>query len=80
MDVREKIKKVAVLGAGDMGHGIAEVCAIAGYEVWMRDIKEEFVERGMARIKESLEKLKVKGKVDNVENVLSRLHPVWKGR
>jgi len=75
MDIREKIKKVAVLGAGDMGHGIAEVWAIAGYEVWMRDIKEEFVERGMARIKKSLEKLKAKGKVDEVEKVLSRLHP-----
>ncbi|WP_290724981.1 3-hydroxyacyl-CoA dehydrogenase [Archaeoglobus sp.] len=74
MDIREKIKKVAVLGAGDMGHGIAEVCAIAGYEVWMRDIREEFVERGMARIKESLEKLEGKGKVDD-KKVLSRLHP-----
>jgi 3-hydroxyacyl-CoA dehydrogenase len=30
-----KIEKVAVLGAGEMGHGIAENCAIAGYEVWM---------------------------------------------
>ncbi|MQK95627.1 3-hydroxyacyl-CoA dehydrogenase NAD-binding domain-containing protein, partial [Escherichia coli] len=45
-----EIKKVAVLGAGDMGHGIAEVCAIAGYEVTMRDIKQEFVDRGMERI------------------------------
>jgi|GEM_PF-3782820 len=34
-----EIKKIAVLGAGDMGHGIAEVSAMAGYEVWMRDIK-----------------------------------------
>ena len=30
-----KIEKVAVFGAGEMGHGIAENCAIAGYEVWM---------------------------------------------
>lgn len=28
-----------------MGHGIAELCAIAGYDVWMRDIKQEFIER-----------------------------------
>ncbi|MEM0088310.1 MAG: 3-hydroxyacyl-CoA dehydrogenase NAD-binding domain-containing protein [Archaeoglobaceae archaeon] len=69
------IKKVAVLGAGDMGHGIAEVCAIAGYEVTMRDIKQEFVDRGMERIKQSLLKLQEKGRVENAEAVLSRIKP-----
>ena len=76
MDVKEKIKKVAVLGAGDMGHGIAEVCAMVGYEVTMRDIKQEFVDRGMNRIKESLAKLQEKGKIPNAEEVLSRIKPV----
>jgi enoyl-CoA hydratase/3-hydroxyacyl-CoA dehydrogenase len=75
MGVKEKIKKVAVLGAGDMGHGIAEVCAIAGYEVWMRDIKQEFVERGMERIKQSLAKLQEKGRVKSADEVLLRIHP-----
>ncbi|MDK2795145.1 MAG: enoyl-CoA hydratase / 3-hydroxyacyl-CoA dehydrogenase [Archaeoglobaceae archaeon] len=70
-----EIKKIAVLGAGDMGHGIAEVSAIAGYEVWMRDIKQEFVDRGMERIKQSLVKLQEKGKIENVEQVLARIHP-----
>ncbi|NHW88273.1 MAG: NAD(P)-binding domain-containing protein [Archaeoglobales archaeon] len=70
-----EIKKVAVLGAGDMGHGIAEVCAIAGYEVTMRDIKQEFVDRGMERIKQSLLKLQEKGRVQNPELVLSRIKP-----
>ncbi|MEG9195199.1 MAG: 3-hydroxyacyl-CoA dehydrogenase/enoyl-CoA hydratase family protein [Candidatus Methanoglobus sp.] len=70
-----EIKKVAVLGAGDMGHGIAEVSAIAGYEVWMRDIKKEFVDRGMERIKQSLLKLQEKGKISNVEEVIARIHP-----
>uniref|UniRef100_A0A7J2TIQ7 3-hydroxyacyl-CoA dehydrogenase n=1 Tax=Archaeoglobus fulgidus TaxID=2234 RepID=A0A7J2TIQ7_ARCFL len=70
-----EIKKVAVLGAGDMGHGIAEVCAIAGYEVTMRDIKQEFVDRGMERIKQSLLKLQEKGRVQNAEEVLSRIKP-----
>ncbi|MEM0351095.1 MAG: 3-hydroxyacyl-CoA dehydrogenase NAD-binding domain-containing protein [Archaeoglobaceae archaeon] len=70
-----EIKKVAVLGAGDMGHGIAEVCAMAGYEVTMRDIKQEFLERGMERIKQSLIKLREKGRIDDVDAVLSRIKP-----
>ena len=63
MDVREKIKNVAVLGAGLMGHGIAEVAAMAGYNVTMSDIKQEFIDRGMNMIKESLAKLEQKGKI-----------------
>ncbi len=73
MDVRERIRKVAVLGAGLMGHGIAEVCAIAGYEVTMRDIKQEFIDRGMNMIKESLAKLEQKGKIKSAEEALSRI-------
>jgi len=49
-----KIEKVAVFGAGEMGHGIAENCAIADYEVWMRDLTDEALNRAMARIKEGL--------------------------
>jgi len=59
----EDIKTVAVLGAGDMGHGIAEVALIAGYKVFLRDIKGGFVDKGVSRIYESLEKLVTKGKV-----------------
>jgi len=57
------IKTVAVLGAGDMGHGIAEVALLAGCKVYLRDIKTEFVDKGAKRIKESLAKLTKKGKV-----------------
>ena len=46
----EDIKHVAVIGAGDMGHGIAQVSLMAGYTVSMYDIKDEFVERGKGRI------------------------------
>ena len=49
-----EIKKIAVLGAGVMGHGIAQVCAQAGYEVNMRDIKDEFVQSGISKIKKFL--------------------------
>ena len=53
MDVAD-IKTVAVIGAGDMGHGIAEVALMAGYKVYLRDINQEFVDRGVARIREKL--------------------------
>ena len=51
------IEKIAVLGAGQMGNGITQVAACAGYEVTMIDIKEEFVDKGIATIEKSLAKL-----------------------
>jgi len=59
----EDIKKIAVIGAGDMGHGIAEVALLTGYKVAMSDIKQEFVDRGYNRIKESLAKFVEKQKI-----------------
>ena len=59
----EDIKKIAVMGAGDMGHGIAEVALLAGYKVAMRDIEQRFVDKGLTRIKESLDKLTEKQKI-----------------
>lgn len=57
------IKKVGVIGAGTMGNGIAQVFAAAGYEVLMRDIKEEFVARGLATIKKNLERMQSRNKI-----------------
>ena len=51
------IAKLAVLGAGQMGNGITQVAACAGYDVTMIDIKQEFVDRGIAAIEKSLAKL-----------------------
>ena len=51
------IEKIAVLGAGQMGNGITQVAACAGYEVTMIDIKQEFVDKGIATIEKSLSKL-----------------------
>lgn len=59
----EDVKSIAVIGAGDMGHGIAEVALIAGYRVWLRDINQALVDRGVGRITDSLEKLVSKGNV-----------------
>jgi len=71
----DDIKTVAVLGAGDMGHGIAEVALITGYRVNLYDIKQEFVEKGQRRIMESLDKLASKGRVptEHVEKIRDEL-------
>ena len=59
----EDVDTIAVLGAGNMGHGITEVAALAGYEVTMRDIEEEFVESGYDDIEWSLGKLADSGQL-----------------
>lgn len=51
------INKIAVLGAGQMGNGITQVAACAGYQVTMIDIQQEYVDRGIAAIEKSLAKL-----------------------
>jgi enoyl-CoA hydratase/3-hydroxyacyl-CoA dehydrogenase len=56
MDV-DDIETIAVLGAGNMGHGIAEVAAMAGFDVNLRDVKPEFVQDGYDQIEWSLGKL-----------------------
>ncbi|WP_436344777.1 3-hydroxyacyl-CoA dehydrogenase/enoyl-CoA hydratase family protein [Natronorubrum sp. FCH18a] len=70
----DSIDRVAVLGAGNMGHGITEVTAMAGYDVTMRDIKDEFVEDGYESIAWSLEKLEEKELIDEAaDEVLDRI-------
>ena len=51
------IKTVGVIGAGTMGNGIAQVCATAGLKVVMQDIGEAQLERGVATIAGSLDRL-----------------------
>jgi len=55
------IKRVFVIGAGQMGNGIAQVTAQAGYDVTMSDIKDEFVQKGMETIGKSLDRGVKKG-------------------
>ncbi len=57
------VKKIAIIGSGAMGHGIAQVCAQAGYMVVMRDIKQEFLDNAISKVRESLEFLVGKGKL-----------------
>ena len=67
--------KIAVIGAGQMGNGIAQVAASAGYEVLMVDIKEEYVDRGMATIQKSLTKLVSKERISqsDANDTLNRI-------
>ena len=55
-----EITKIAVLGAGQMGNGITQVAACAGYQVVMIDIKQDYVDRGLESIENSLAKLVTK--------------------
>ena len=72
------IKNITVLGSGVMGHGIAQVSATAGYNVVLRDIKQEFLDKAMEKIKWSLDKLVTKEKISNEEGdaIFSRITPV----
>jgi len=56
------IQKVMVIGAGQMGSGIAQVCAQAGLEVKLNDIKQEFYERGIGGITNNLSRDVEKGR------------------
>lgn len=72
-----EIKKIMVIGAGQMGSGIAQVAAVAGFQVVLNDIKEEFVSRGMAYIQKNLAKDVGKGRLTegDKEAILARLIP-----
>ncbi len=74
----EDIETVAVLGAGNMGHGIAEVAALAGYDVRMRDIEDELVQDGYDSIEWSLGKLAEKDRIsdDEADAALDRVTPL----
>jgi 3-hydroxybutyryl-CoA dehydrogenase len=69
------MKRIAVIGAGQMGNGITQVAASAGYEVLMVDIKQDFVDRGMATIQKSLSKLVLKERMSqsDADETLARI-------
>lgn len=71
------IKTVMVIGAGQMGSGIAQVCAQAGYKVYLNDLKDEFVQKGMGVISKNLSRQVDKGRITEEEknNILSNFIP-----
>lgn len=69
------VKKIVVIGAGQMGSGIAQVCAMAGYDVKVQDLKQEQLDRGLAIITKNLARQVEKGRMkeEEKEATLNRL-------
>ena len=70
-----KINKIGVIGAGQMGHGIALVSAQAGFDVVIRDTTDDFIKKGIGKIEKFLDKSIEKGKLctDDKKKVLSKI-------
>lgn len=72
------LQKITVLGSGIMGHGIAQISAMAGFDVILRDIDKKFLDSAMNKIKWSLDKLVEKQKITQVdsESIFNRIEPI----
>ena len=72
-----EIRRVGVVGAGLMGHGIAQVAAEAGYEVVLRDVEQRFVDKGMGSIEQQLTKAVERGTAtqEDADAALARITP-----
>src|SRR5438128_10627420 len=72
------ITRVGVLGAGQMGRGIAQVAAASGWDVWLFDTKPEALEAALGRIRQGLNRAVEKGtvKADQMGAILERLRPM----
>jgi len=73
-----EIKNITVLGSGVMGHGIAQVSAMAGYNIVLRDVEQQFLDKAMGKIKWSLDKLVSKEKIseEQRDEIFSRIIPI----
>ncbi|MEW6531547.1 MAG: 3-hydroxybutyryl-CoA dehydrogenase [Thermodesulfobacteriota bacterium] len=71
------MKKIAVLGAGLMGSGIAQVAAQAGFDVNLMDVAQQFVDKGLSTIEKNLKRMAEKGKMEpaQTEAVRKRINP-----
>ena len=72
-----EVKVFGVVGAGQMGNGIAQVAAASGLQVIMNDISTEFVDRGLATIIKNLDRAVSKGKMDEAakNDIMGRIKP-----
>ncbi|MCE7792437.1 3-hydroxybutyryl-CoA dehydrogenase [Salipaludibacillus sp. CUR1] len=71
-----EIQKVMVIGAGQMGSGIAQVCAMNGYDVMLHDLKEEYVEKGLKGIRKQLQRQVEKDRISetDMERFMRQIH------
>ncbi len=71
------IEKIGVVGAGQMGNGIAHVCALAGFEVCLSDIEQDRLDAGIETIKRNLTRQVMRGTIDEAQkqSALVRIHP-----
>ena len=71
------IEKIGVVGAGQMGNGIAHVCALAGFEVCLSDIEQDRLDAGIETIKRNLTRQVMRGTIDDAQlkSALARIHP-----
>jgi 3-hydroxybutyryl-CoA dehydrogenase len=76
MSGADDVKKVAVVGGGTMGNGIAQVFATNGYAVELIDVKQDFVDRALATIGKNLDRVarKQEGFAEKVPGILARIH------
>src|SRR5688572_13978561 len=72
-----EIQKVGVVGCGLMGHGIAQICAQAGWDVVVREASQEKLDKGLGKIDKQLERAVGKGKLEQgaADEIRGRLHP-----
>jgi 3-hydroxybutyryl-CoA dehydrogenase len=72
-----EISKVGIVGCGLMGHGIAQICAQAGWDVVVREADQQALDKGLAKIEKQLSRAVEKGKVEqaDADAVRARLHP-----
>jgi 3-hydroxybutyryl-CoA dehydrogenase len=70
-----EIKTIMVIGAGQMGSGIAQVCAASGYTVYLNDLKQEFIDKGLAGIEKNLSKQVSKERItqEDLNGTMERL-------
>ncbi|MFP3125434.1 3-hydroxybutyryl-CoA dehydrogenase [Ectobacillus funiculus] len=72
------VQHIMVIGAGQMGSGIAQVCAMAGYSVVLQDVKKEQIDKGIAVITKNLARQVEKGRMaeEDMNDTLARITPV----
>ncbi|MFB9760212.1 3-hydroxybutyryl-CoA dehydrogenase [Ectobacillus funiculus] len=72
------VQHIMVIGAGQMGSGIAQVCAMAGYSVVLQDVKKEQIDKGIAIITKNLARQVEKGRMaeEDMNDTLARITPV----